>query len=65
MGRLAVAVIALAMLLVALPARGQFIINPTWDSSVTSLSNAAQFESGFTAAIHEFETLFVNNTKPQ
>jgi hypothetical protein len=35
-------------------------INPTWDSSVTSLANAAQWESGFEAAIQEFENDFNN-----
>jgi hypothetical protein len=34
------------------------VINPTYDSSVTSLANAAQWESGFQAAIQEFENNF-------
>jgi len=34
------------------------VINPTWDTSVTSLSNAAQWESGFQAAIQEFQNNF-------
>jgi hypothetical protein len=33
-------------------------INPTWDISVTSLADAALWESGFTSAIREFEDNF-------
>ncbi len=56
--------LALGWLVTALAAnsaRAAFVINPTWDSSVTSLSNSAQFISGFTAAINEFESFFCDN----
>jgi len=35
-------------------------ITPTWDSSVTSLANAALWESGFQAAIDEFQNVFTD-----
>ena len=36
-------------------------INPTWDTSVTSLSNSAQFEAGVVAAISEIDSLFIDD----
>ncbi len=36
------------------------VINPTFDSSVTSLSNAAQVEAAFNYAAQQFENLFSN-----
>lgn len=36
-------------------------INPTYDSSVTSLTNAAQVESAFAAAVETLQSLYTNN----
>jgi hypothetical protein len=36
-------------------------INPTYDSSLTSLTNAAQIESAFAAAIQTLQSLYTNN----
>ncbi|EDY16526.1 conserved hypothetical protein [Chthoniobacter flavus Ellin428] len=45
-------------LLLGQPSSRALVINPTYDSSVTSLANAAQWESGFQGAIQEFENNF-------
>ncbi|HLX71639.1 MAG TPA: NF038122 family metalloprotease [Verrucomicrobiae bacterium] len=38
-----------------------FTIKATYDSSVTSLTNAAQIESAFAAAVATFQSLYTNN----
>jgi hypothetical protein len=45
----------------AAPAGANLTINPTWDATVTSLSNAQQWEDGFTDAIQTFEDLIAND----
>lgn len=42
-------------------ANAGLVIQPTFDSSVTSLSNAAQYESAINSAIAEIEDLFTDN----
>lgn len=37
------------------------IINPTYDASITNLSNATQVEAAFAAAAQTFENLYTNN----
>ena len=55
--RLFVLSIVLVLSVAAEQASGLDIV-PTYDSSVTSLANAAQWESAFEAAIQEFENAF-------
>lgn len=43
------------------PARAGLMINATFESSVTSLSNAASVESAFNYAAQQFENLFSDN----
>jgi hypothetical protein len=50
----------LALLAYATAARGNLVIDPTFDSSITSLSNASQWESGIDYAIGQFEGWFTN-----
>ena len=49
----------LIVLLPALPARA-FVIKPTYDSSVTNLTNAAQVEAAFGVAMDMFTNQFTN-----
>jgi hypothetical protein len=51
----------MTFLMVSTVAHAAFVIVPTWDSSVTSLGNAAQFEAGCLAAIQTFENTFTDN----
>lgn len=51
----------LAALLGALPLRAGLTFDTTFDSSVTSLSNAAQWESAFTYAEDQYSNLFSNS----
>lgn len=44
----------------SLPARAQLMINATFDSSVTSLPDAAQYESAFDYAAQQIESLYTN-----
>ena len=46
--------------LAGLPAHAQFIINPTYDSSITSRPDAAAIESTINSAISSYETLITN-----
>jgi hypothetical protein len=52
-------VVAFAVVVLTLPARA-LIINPTYDSSVTSLTNAAQVEVAFAVAVQMFQNQFTN-----
>ena len=49
------------ILLAAAPAHASLIFNTTFDSSVTSLSNAAQWEAAFTYAESTYSTLLANS----
>ena len=51
--------LALVILVLALPVQA-FIINPTYDSSVTSLANAAQVEAAFGVAVDMLTNQFTN-----
>lgn len=42
-------------------AKGGLVIHPTFDSTITSLSNASDFESGINYAIGQFESWFTND----
>jgi hypothetical protein len=50
----------LAVLLAVAPARGQLVINPTFDVSITSDPNAASIEGAIFQAIHNIENTFTN-----
>jgi len=53
---------ALALALTTACARAQIVIDPTFDSSVTSLSDAAAFESAVNYAISQIEGDFTSST---
>ena len=55
----AMGALLLAALALALPARAM-TFNVTFDSSVTSLANAAQVETAFTNATRVFQSLYTN-----
>jgi hypothetical protein len=51
--------LALALLILPWPAQA-FTINLVYDSSVTTLTNAAQVEEAFTVAVQTFQSLYTN-----
>ena len=53
------ALLAFSAAVLALPARA-LTINVTYDSSVTSLTNAAQVEAAFGVAVQMFQNQFTN-----
>ncbi len=51
---------ALLFCCIALPARANLIVNPIFDSTITSDANAASIEGAINSAIQVFETLYSN-----
>jgi hypothetical protein len=52
---------AIVLAVAAAPASAQIVINPTFDSSITNDPNALAIETGITAAVAQYATLFSDN----
>ena len=61
-GPLGIVAASLSLIVVAgAPARANLVINPVYDSTVTSLANFAQVQSAFVYAASQFENAYTNN----